>query len=70
MSKAAASSLLEGHVDGSVIRLASGTRLSKGMRVGIIPLDPLKTDSPFLKTMLKLAAKREDSRKRSRKSRA
>ena len=70
MKNATATPMLEGQVNGDVIRLPRGARLADGMRVGIIPLDPLKTDTPFLKTMLKLASKRVQANPRTRKANA
>ncbi len=65
--KATVARKLEGRVTGSIVRLPRGVALAEGMRVGIVPLDPLPSDSPFLKTMLKLARRREQSRVTRRK---
>lgn len=66
--KAAAQPLLEGQVEGTVIHLPRGIRLRTGSRVGIIPLDPMPGDPPFLKAMLKMAARREQRLSRPRKA--
>ncbi len=68
--KAAAQPLLEGQVKGRVIHLPRGARLRTGSRVGIIPLDPLPGDPPFLKALLKLASRREQRLSRPRKTAA
>lgn len=57
--KTSAARKLEGQVTGSIIRLPRGVVLAEGTRVGIVPLEPLPEDSPFLKAMLKLARRRE-----------
>lgn len=66
--KAAVQPLLEGQVEGAVIHLPRGTRLRTGSRVGIIPLDPMPGDPPFLKAMLRLADRREQRSSRPRKA--
>ena len=54
-------------VSGGVILLPRGARLTEGMRVQVVPLEALPSDPPFLKTMLKLADKRQARKQAARR---
>jgi hypothetical protein len=59
--------LLTSIVSGGVIPLPRGARLAEGMRVQLVPLEALPSDPPFLKTMLKLADKRQARKQAARR---